>query len=55
MDKKINKISFFPIKTYVVGTQKNCLDETVLLSTQNILKLIGKEIFTILRSKMLLI
>ena len=22
-------------KTYVVGTQKNCLDETVALSTQN--------------------
>ena len=25
-----------PPKTYVVGTQKNCLDEMVLLSTQNI-------------------
>ena len=23
-------------KTYIVGTQKNCLNETVLLSTQNI-------------------
>ena len=25
----------FLIKTYVVGTQKNCLNEMVLLSTQN--------------------
>ena len=29
-------ISYFPPKTYVVGTQKNRLNETVLLSTQNI-------------------
>ena len=28
--------SYFSTKTYVVGTQKNLLDETVLLSTQNI-------------------
>ena len=28
--------SYFNTKTYVVGTQKNCLDEMVLLSTQNI-------------------
>ena len=28
--------SYFSIKTYVVGTQKNRLNETVLLSTQNI-------------------
>ena len=27
---------FFLTKTYVVGTQKNRLNETVLLSTQNI-------------------
>ena len=27
-------ISFFSTKTYVVGTQKNRLNETVLLSTQ---------------------
>ena len=26
---------YFSSKTYVVGTQKNRLDETVLLSTQN--------------------
>ena len=28
--------SYFPIKTYVVGAQKNRLNETVLLSPQNI-------------------
>ena len=27
---------YFSTKTYVVDTQKNCLNETVLLSTQNI-------------------
>ena len=31
-----NYFSYFSTKTYVVGTQKNGLDETVLLSTQNI-------------------
>ena len=36
-------------KTYDVGTQKNHLNEKVLLSTQNICKkLMGKKIFTIL-------
>ena len=34
---------------HVVGTQKNRLNEMVLLSTQKMLKLIGKKIFTILR------
>ena len=29
------QFSYFSTKTYVVGTQKNRLDETVLLSTQN--------------------
>ena len=29
-------ILYFPIKTYAVGTQKNLLNETVLLRTQNI-------------------
>ena len=29
-------ISYFSTKTYVVGTQKNRLNETVLLSTKNI-------------------
>ena len=28
--------SYFSTKTYVVGTQKNRLNETVLLNTQNI-------------------
>ena len=32
-----------------VGSQKNRLNETVLLSTQNMLKSMGKKIFTILR------
>ena len=31
-----NIFSYFSAKTYVVGTQKNCLNETVLLRTQNI-------------------
>ena len=30
------KLSYFSTKTYVVGTQKNGLIETVLLSTQNL-------------------
>ena len=38
-------ISYFSTKTYVVGTQKNSLNEKVILSTQNM----GKKIFTILR------
>ena len=41
--------SYFSTKTYVVGTQKNCHDETVLLSTQNMFKLMGRKIITILR------
>ena len=42
--------SYFSTKTYVMGTQKNPLNETVLLSTQNImLKLMGKKKLTILR------
>ena len=39
--------SYLSTKTYVVGTQKNRLDKTVLLSNQHILKLMGKKIFTI--------
>ena len=39
-----NNFFYFSTKTYVVG-----LIETVLLSTQNMLKLMGKKIFTILR------
>ena len=30
------QFSYFSTKTYVVGTQKNYLNETFLLSTQNI-------------------
>ena len=37
-----------------MGTQKNGLDETVFLSTQNMFKLMGKKIITILRLKILL-
>ena len=40
---------------HVVGTQKKGLNEMVLLSTQNMLKLMGKKIFTLLRSKILFI
>ena len=39
---------YFSYKSYVVGTQKNRLNEMVLLSTQNTcLKLIGKKIIAI--------
>ena len=34
--KNYKQFSYFSAKTYVVGTQKNRLIETVLLSTQNI-------------------
>ena len=48
--------SYFSTKAYVVGTQKNRLNEMVLLSTQNIcmLRLMDKNIFTMRRCKMLL-
>ena len=36
-----NVFSYFSTKTYVVGTQKNRLIEMVLLSTQNMLELMG--------------
>ena len=39
--KKI--FSYFSTKTYVVGTQKNRLNETILLSTHNICKNDGEE------------
>ena len=45
------RFSYFSTKTYVVGTQKNCLIETVDGSfecTKQMLKLRGKKIFTIL-------
>ena len=41
--------SYFSTKTYVVVTQKNRLTEMVLLSTQNMFKLMHKKIITILR------
>ena len=34
--RRFTDYSYFSTKTYAVGTQKNSLDETVLLSTQNI-------------------
>ena len=34
--RNLNYFSYFSTKTYDVGTQKNRLNETVLLSTQNI-------------------
>ena len=40
-------------KTYIVGTQKNGFNETVLLSTQNMLKLMGRKIISILQSLVL--
>ena len=41
---------YFLSKTYVVGTQKNRLNETVLVGTQkNMLQLMGKKIITIFR------
>ena len=43
-------IFYFSTKAYVVVTHKNRLNETVLLSPQNMLKLMGKKIFTILSS-----
>ena len=41
------KISYFLTKKYVKGTQKNCLNEMVLMSTQSMLKLMVRKIFTI--------
>ena len=50
-----NEFSYFSTNTYAVRTQKNRLIETVLLSIQNMLKLMGKKIFTILRWNFLFI
>ena len=33
----VNYFSYFSTKTYVMGSQKNCLNEARLLSTQNAL------------------
>ena len=37
------QFSYFSTKTYVVGTQKNSLNETVFLNTQNMLKIMVKK------------
>ena len=39
-------IFIYTTETYVVGTQKNCLNEMVLLSTQNMFKWPIKNIIT---------
>ena len=45
----------FSTKTYVVGTQKNCLRGGILEHQKSMLKLMDKTIFTILNSKGLFI
>ena len=46
-----NDLSYLSIKTNVMGTQKNRLNETVLLSTlKYMLEVMGKNIMTILHS-----
>ena len=48
-----NEFSYFSSKTYVEGTQKNRLNETVLFEhPKHMLKLMSKKIITFLRSKM---
>ena len=49
-----NYFSYISAKTDVVGTQKNRLIESVLLSTQNMFRLLGKKIIAFLGSKTLL-
>ena len=50
----VNTENNFTTKTYIVDTQKKRFIETVLLSNQNMLKLIGQKIFTILPLKLCL-
>ena len=50
-----NLFSYLLTKIYVVGSQKNCLRETVQLNTQNTLKLKDENIFTISHSNFLFI
>ena len=48
------KKSYFSTKTYVVGTQKNRLNETFYFKhPKQMLKLMGKKILSILHSKLL--
>ena len=56
MQLKIIFLITHSTKTYLVGTQKNLLNVTDLLSTQNICLncQMGKKIITILRSNLLL-
>ena len=50
---KLSYFFYFSTKTYVLGTQKNRLNETVLLEhPKYMFKVIGKKIITILRSKL---
>ena len=51
--KLVNKNNF-STKSYVVGTHKNCLNESSFEHPKHtMLKLMGKKIFTILSSKIL--
>ena len=45
-----NIFSYFSTETYVMGTQKDRLNETVLLGTQNMLQLSGKKTLLFLLS-----
>ena len=54
--KSRNYFSYFSTKTYVVGTQKNRLNETILLSSKkHMFKLIDKKLSTFLHPNVLLI
>ena len=53
--RNIKIFPYFSTKTYVVGALKYRLNETVLLCTQNMLKIMGKKIFTILRRNFFLV
>ena len=52
---KKNHFSYFSMKTYVVGTQNNHLNESSFEHQKQMLKKMGKKMFTILRSKCLFI
>ena len=54
MCKSENYFSYFSTKTYVVGTQKNRLNEAVHLSTENMFSFLVKKIIAFLRSKFML-
>ena len=47
--------SYFSTKTYVVGTRKKRLNETVFERPKHMFKLMGKKIFNSLRSKIVFI